>query len=241
MPTRTDKKEPRQVLLLQALYFESLSRAGSLTDEEKRRLSRDLRYAKADHHFWELGFGGRPPRVRRILYTPLALVQGRSVIAVKIPGEPLPDRPQGGARDFVGYFPLHDPKRLLLAIDPSARESDIILAVRKVVRRIKKQSGKTRSSGGGQKRSISRMGEALRAYDEHHRIKNPLSSFELGARARTFRSIPNERKGKATEHFTLEDRGYKLLQLAKHMIDTARKGSSAWVAAFPCVNEEPFP
>lgn len=240
MPTRTHKTEPRQCLILQALYFESLRRATNLTEQESERLRGDLQYAKAEHHFWELGLGGRPPQIPCMLYRPADVARTLSVINVKSPGEQLPDKPSGGARDLLGYYSLHDSKALLLAIDPSAHLSDILSAVRKEIEAIKKRVGKTRSSGGGRKHSIHRMIEALMAYQDHQSRRNPLSPHKLGALARTFRPIPIDRKGKAEEYFTHEDRGYKLLQQAKHMIDTARKGRSAWVAAFPCVNEEPL-
>ena len=53
---RAHKKEPPH-LLLQALYFESLWLATDLTEQERERLQKDLQYAKAKHHFWELEIG----------------------------------------------------------------------------------------------------------------------------------------------------------------------------------------
>lgn len=241
MTVQSHKMDPPKELVLQALYFESLKRITNLTEQEQEKLQRDLQYAKAGHHFWELGLGGRRPRTRRVLYLPAELDRIRCVITVKSPGEHLPDKPLGDARDFLGYFPLHDPATLVLAIDPSAREHDILSGVKKAVQGIKKRSGRSRSSGGGRKHSIHRMIEALMAHNDHRLKRNPLSPRQLGELARTFQPIPTDKKGRAAEYFMLEDRGTKLLQLAKHMLETARKGPSAWVTAFPCVNQQPPP
>lgn len=240
MTVQSKNTEPRRCLVLQALYFESLRRIKDLTEQEQERLQRDLQYAKAEHHFWELGLGGRRPRIKRALYLPAELDRDRSVITVKSPGEQLPDKPLGDARDFLGYYPLHNPASLILAINPSAHESDIVNGVKKAVQGIKKLSGKTRSSGGGRKHSIRRMIEAVLAHDDRRSKRNPLSPNQLGELAKSFRPIPPNKKGTAIEHFRHEDRGNKLLWLARHMIDTARKGSSEWVKAFPCSNEDPF-
>lgn len=231
---------PRQVLVLQALYFESLTRVPDLTKQERERLQPDLRSAKTGHHLWPLGLGGRCPRVPIILYWPAKLIRDWSVIRIKCPGEPLPDVCSRDVGDQLLNFRLHDPEILLLAIQPSARESDILSAVKKQVHAIKKRGGKTRSPGGGRKHSIDRMIEALKAYDDYQPSRNPDSAHKLGERARTFQPIPTDRKGKDTEYFTHTDRGYKLLQLANHMINTARKGSSAWVVTFPSVSEVPI-
>jgi hypothetical protein len=239
MPTQMHYKVPRQVFVLQALYFESLRHITDLTKQERELLQKDLQYAKANHHLWQLGKSGRGPQVPRIFYLPAEVDRTLAVITVKSPGEPLPDKPYGDARDFLGYLPLHDPEILLLAIRPSARESEIVSAVRKHVRASKKRRGKTRSSGGGRKYSTDRMEEALKAYGDQRRDR--LSVIELGERAQTFPSIPKNRKGTALEHDMNTNRGHKLLNLAKQMIATARKGSVAWVVAFPCVNEEPLP
>ena len=240
MSTRT---LPRPVLILQALYFESLKRVTGLTDQERKRLREDLQYGKAGHHFWQLGLGGRRPRVPSILYWPAEVNCTLSVFTVKLPGESLSDKPRGDASDFHMDHLLHDPKYLVIAIQPFARERDIIGVVRKQVRAIKKRSGRTRSFGGGRRYSIDRMLEAHHAYAQNHRMQDHLSGIQLAARSQTFNPPSEGMEGRdtATEHFRNENRECKLLQLAKHMIDTARKGASSWVAAFPYVYEIPLP
>ena len=127
-------------------------------------------------------------------------------------------RPPGGAWIYPYFCPgLHralafevlkpgqterSPERLVLSIDPSRPEAEIVQQVRAAMKTWKQDQNKQRARGGGRRHPLATLWEALEAHDKWR----------------------NGMKQLAREH--------KLIALAKEMMDTAQHHPATWLKQY---------
>lgn len=213
----SDKKqgEMTRINALEWLRCESLKRAYShIHDFDLQEMKKanclegshkEIVQIRSGYHHWLIGQGEGPPDVWIYRY-PLPSLNRAFACAVLKPGQT-----------------EYDLERLLLSIDPSRPEAEIMQQVKQVMRTWKqgqKKHGK-RAHGGGRRHPLATLWKALKAHDNR---QMGLTQSVIGRHADIFPPVIDPKK--------LQVRGQKLIVLAKNMMDTAQHHPLTWLQRY---------